>query len=256
MHLQDAGNRTQSLGAGVALTALEVADELLAEASGVGQVALGQTAALAFFLDLQPDGPSVLLGLHSLTSNGLTAAEIARDRFRLREAVEKKIAAHREAERGKAFQAYLNGADLAVDETRAADFRTMMYEPSSLYEGAYKFKKHYFPRVGELEERTREEFACAQYLDDLPEVEYWVRNLPRKPGSFRLLTAEGWFYPDFVARLKDGRSLVVEYKGAHLWDAAAPKRAVGEAWMKRSGGKGVFVMPTDGGLDAIRSAIK
>lgn len=191
-----------------------------------------------------------------LTSNGLTAAEIARDRFRLREAVEKKIAAHREAERGKAFQAYLNGADLAVDETRAADFRTMMYEPSSLYEGAYKFKKHYFPRVGELEERTREEFACAQYLDDLPEVEYWVRNLPRKPGSFRLLTAEGWFYPDFVARLKDGRSLVVEYKGAHLWDAAAPKRAVGEAWMKRSGGKGVFVMPTDGGLDAIRSAIK
>ncbi|MCM2303595.1 MAG: DEAD/DEAH box helicase family protein [Elusimicrobia bacterium] len=191
-----------------------------------------------------------------MTSLGLTAADISRDRFRLREAIEKRIGEHREFERGKAFQTYLSGVNLAVDESRAADFRTMMYEPSSLYEGAYKFKKHYFPRVGELEERTREEFACAQFLDDLPEVEYWVRNLARKPGSFRLLTPEGWFYPDFVCRLKDGRALVVEYKGAHLWETAAPKRAVGAAWAERSGGKGVFVMPTEGGLDAIRAAIK
>lgn len=48
------------------------------------------------------------------------------------------------------------------------------------------------------------------------------------------------FNPDSVARLKNGRILVVEYKGAHL--AADPvereKRRVGEFWARASKGKG------------------
>ena len=43
----------------------------------------------------------------------------------------------------------------------------------------------------------------------MPEVEFRVRNLPRKAASFRLQTSKEWFYPDFLCRLTDGRILAV-----------------------------------------------
>jgi type III restriction enzyme len=69
--------------------------------------------------------------------------------------------------------------------------------------------------------------------------------IPRRhPNAFWLPTASGKFYPDFVAELTDGRILVVEYKGAHLADAADTdeKRAIGALWEKASDGKGLFLM--------------
>jgi type III restriction enzyme len=46
--------------------------------------------------------------------------------------------------------------------------------------------------------------------------------------------------------LEDGRVLVVEYKGAHIYDNddSKEKRAVGMVWAARSGGKAGFVMPS------------
>ncbi|MCC6356666.1 MAG: hypothetical protein IT577_22500 [Verrucomicrobiae bacterium] len=115
------------------------------------------------------------------------------------------------------------------------------------------------PRVGELAEKRQdgsltEEFQCAQFLDSLPEVAFWVRNLSRKKTSFRLQTSRDWFYPDFVCQLKDGRVMVVEYKGAHLMAGAEEKRAVGAVWASRSGGRCVFVMPTKSNFSEITHA--
>ena len=62
-----------------------------------------------------------------------------------------------------------------------------------------------------------EEFRCAQAIDSLPGLRYWIRNAARDPASFWLPTAAGRFYPDFVAQLDNGRLLVVEYKGALLF---------------------------------------
>lgn len=47
------------------------------------------------------------------------------------------------------------------------------------------------------------------------------------------------FYPDFVALLKDGRVLVVEYKGEHLATNidSENKRLIGQLWEKSSNGK-------------------
>ncbi|MBK9210791.1 MAG: hypothetical protein IPL71_21930 [Anaerolineales bacterium] len=64
------------------------------------------------------------------------------------------------------------------------------------------------------------------------------------------------FYPDFVCKLKDGRYLVVEYKGAHLYKAAEENRQIGELWEKRSKGQCLFVMPTDRKHDVILAKMK
>jgi type III restriction enzyme len=75
-------------------------------------------------------------------------------------------------------------------------------------------------------------------------VKYWVRNVSKHPNAFRLPLANGSFYPDFVAKLEDGKVFVVEYKGELLsGDENAEnnaKRAIGELY-ERSGA-GLFLM--------------
>lgn len=186
------------------------------------------------------------------------------DRHRLRDEIRKRIDEHRATERNTAFQTLLlPDSPLSVDEANALDFSATAYEPSWTYEGGFDFKKHYYgPKVGELKEKTEggkitEEFKCAQYLDALPEVETWIRNLSRKATSFRLQTSKDFFYPDFVCKLKGGRILALEYKGGHLFDGidSEEKRAVGAVWESRSGGRCLFVMPTGGDFTTIAQKI-
>lgn len=190
---------------------------------------------------------------------------LALDRFRLRDEIAARIQDHREGERKASFQMLLlSDSPLTVTEERTMNFKTMGYEPSRLYEGGFQFQKHYFgPKPGELTEQTAEgriteEFQCAQFLDGLPQVRFWVRNLACKSTSFRLQTSQDWFYPDFLCQLMDGRTLAVEYKGKHLFDGvdAEDKRAVGEVWASRSGGRCLFVMPTDGDFSGITQAVQ
>jgi type III restriction enzyme len=113
-----------------------------------------------------------------------------------------------------------------------------------------EFNKHYYESVGELGAETAsgsapEEFQFAQWLDSRAEVEWWVRNLDRQPNhAFWLQTSTDKFYPDFVAKLKDGRILVAEYKGEHLAtnDDSVEKERLGDLWAEHSGGAGLFVL--------------
>ncbi len=190
---------------------------------------------------------------------------LAIDRARLRDEIAARIQEHREAERKASFQMLLlPDSALTVTEERMINFKTMGYEPSRVYEGGFQFQKHYFgPKPGELTEKTAEgriteEFHCAQVLDGLPQVRFWMRNLVRKPTSFRLQTSKDWFYPDFLCQLIDGRSLAVEYKGKHLFDGidAEEKRAVGAVWATRSRGRCLFIMPTEGDFSDILRAVQ
>lgn len=103
-----------------------------------------------------------------------------------------------------------------------------------------------------------EEFECAVFLDTHPRVWYWVRNLPRRDYSFWLQTSTDRFYPDFVALLNDGRILVVELKGGHLWGSpdSEEKRKLGELWAERSGGSCLFVMPKGKDWSAIEALLQ
>lgn len=169
-------------------------------------------------------------------------AELAVLKFRLARAISAKINVYRKTALKAGYQKALfePGAKVEVrfDEAFAFPVAYPLIQP---YRGSFRFQKHFYgpDHISKLESKG-EEFECARELDGLDPIEYWVRNLDSQPEySFRLPLAGGWFYPDFVAKLKDGRSLVVEYKGAMM--SEEEKRMVGELWMKHSQGKGVFV---------------
>lgn len=153
------------------------------------------------------------------------------------------------------FQQALFGdaAEIVVSDEPDAMFTypadMTLYPAHSYYQGGtYRFRKHYYPFVGDLQWKTAggkvgEEFLCAQAIDQLDEVEFWVRNLVDR-SQFWMPTAKQRTYPDFVARLKDGRLLVVEYKGGDRYssDTEKEKRMVGELWATKSKGKGIYLM--------------
>jgi type III restriction enzyme len=167
-------------------------------------------------------------------------------RFPLEKALRQKINAYREQALSHGYQQTLFAPDAPVQTTYnyAFTFDHDDYPAHWSYSGSYQFNKHYYPRVGELKD-SGEEFECARALDQQKQVAYWVRNLEKQPDfSFWLPLANGRFYPDFVAKLKDGRILVLEYKGEHLLNApdTKEKQNIGELWEEKSDGKALFLM--------------
>jgi len=195
-----------------------------------------------------------------MDQRGIPLQKLVHDKYRLREALTVKIKGHRQTANNRAFQALLLPeceTPLVVTPQVCFTFEPGQYPYSRRYQGRFRFGKHFFKDVGDLNAEG-EEFECAQFIDQLEEVDTWVRNLPQRPStSFWLQTSTDKFYPDFVCRLKDGRFLVVEYKGGHLEDTAdsREKRDLGELWEMRSNGACLFVMPTGRNFETIRKKV-
>lgn len=202
---------------------------------------------------------------------GLTVETLAYRKFRLRKAVEEKLKSGLHRVQQKAFKEILeeernlndkaageidhDTGILSSSEAHSIIFREGHYAYDDPYSGYYQFRKHFFGVIGNLKSQG-EEFECAMFLDQMPEVEYWVKNVEKKPGSFWLPTSRHRFYPDFVAKLTDGRILVVEYKGSKLSEAASEREKddIGKLWASRSQNC-LFVMVVDRNWQAIRDAI-
>ena len=189
------------------------------------------------------------LATHLINTRGLHVSALMRCKFILARKILDKIDAFRLKERNSVYQARLfaPGAKPAVSFETAFVFRDGMYQGERCYRGHWQPSKHFLgshavPAFDGADDG--EEVQCAQTLDGLPPVKFWVRNVARHRASFWLPTATDKFYPDFVAHLEDGRLLVAEYKGAHIADSAdtAEKRAIGELWQRTSHGRGVFVL--------------
>lgn len=189
-----------------------------------------------------------------LETRGFSLAQLLRGQFILRRALEAQLEERRTRAYEAGFQQALfeGGLEVVTSDDEAYRFT---YEPDmtaypahTYYDGPATFSKHFYPKPGHLPWRTErgqdtEEFICAKAIDGLEEVEFWVRNL-EKPEQFWLPTSKQRHYPDFVAKLKDGRLFVVEYKGEHLYsnDDSKEKRLVGELWAKASGGRCIYRM--------------
>lgn len=169
-------------------------------------------------------------------------------RWRLVEAIERRIDAHRLAEQRRAFQSELfDGAGRTIESRPEVVFsfprKLGIYPAPSNYDGRLALNKHYYTNIGAM---GIEEANCAAIIDAHPNVKYWVRNLTRGEYAFRMPMATRGFYPDFVVMLKDERIAIVEYKGADRLPEekrdSAEKETIGKLWAARSNGKCVFEM--------------
>jgi type III restriction enzyme len=192
-------------------------------------------------------------------ARGVTADQLASEKFRLAGAVAGLMRRQLEDTRRSGWQAALFGAGANEIMTDPAMFLVIgqdKYDPNWYYEGGFQFGKPALRVVGELKS-DGEEFECARYIDQMEVVKRWVRNLDHGESAFWLQTSSDRFYPDFVAELTDGRWLVVESKGEHLWsnDDSKEKRTLGNLWADRSNGRCIFVMPKGPNWAAIDEAL-
>ena len=190
-----------------------------------------------------------VLVTHLLNARGLHITALMRCKFILARKIRDKISAIRRQERKSVYQQRLFAPEAKVEISfdDAFSFKAGMYQDQRRYRGRWKPGKHFLgpdhvPVFDGVDDG--EEVRCAQALDSLPGVKYWIRNVARHPASFWLPTATDKFYPDFVSLLNDGRLLVVEYKGAHIADGtdAAEKRTIGELWEHKGAGQGLFII--------------
>lgn len=204
---------------------------------------------------------------HLCVTRALPMAGLIENRFRIMD----KLLDHIRDGRVKAKQdchrlLFQESSDVYAytDDGHMLEFREDMFDDEPLYKGSYQFSKHYtgadkVPAFDGKNDGTEgEEFRCAQVLDSIPQVSYWVRNVARKPGSFSLPLSHDRFYPDFVAVLKDGRILVVEYKGKHLATNAdtAEKANVGALWARQSHNLFLMAEAKKDGLDVRQQITK
>lgn len=174
----------------------------------------------------------------------LELSQLVRAKYPLLAAFRKKLDDYRVKAQQHGYQSLLFSDNAKVEASFSYTFAfgKDSYCPAAYYKGRWKPEKHFYPNVGTFD--SDEECQCAQLLESLPQVKWWVRNLSYGNDAFWLPRATGRFYPDFVALLDDGTLFVVEYKGAHLTDMARTQEAknIGELWESTSNGKCRFIM--------------
>ena len=173
--------------------------------------------------------------------------KLIRNKFRLYKAIQEKIKFYSKEAYQKRFQQFFFDRDSKIFTNLENGFKIEpnFYTPKFYYEGAYKFSKHYLAQIGELKS-SGEEFDCAKEIDRLEEIEFWIRNIPQTKSSFFIQTSSDKFYPDFVAKLKNGKTLIIEYKGDHISDTKDTEEKInlGKFFEDKSSNTVLFLLAT------------
>jgi len=170
-----------------------------------------------------------LIVLDLMNNRGYSTIELKANLYLLVEAIFNKIKTLENKVIKKQYTSlFKEDSYFTVSPERVFTFDPDNY-PASLPLKAHSFKKHYYKLIDKMNEA---EYKFADYLDNLEEVEFWIRNLERNPKyAFWLQTSTDKFYPDFVVKLKSGKILVLEYKGSHLDGSdSQEKEMLGLAW--------------------------
>lgn len=194
---------------------------------------------------------------HLLDSRNFSLDELAYRKFRLRGALERKLAAGLTLAKQQVFNGLFDDESIfEVRDEHCIVLEQGRYAYDTPYTGLLPLKRHFFPVIGNLKSNG-EEFECAEFIaNQLDGIEWWVRNVEKKPTSFWLQTASDKFYPDFIVKMKSGVILAVEYKGSHIADGSdsKEKKRIGELWAKRSGGRCRFAWIENKNWAAIKQA--
>ena len=179
---------------------------------------------------------------------GYPLEELIRRQYALAARLKLKIRAIVRDKKQEAWDAMLlpPSPEEMISKVERIDFKLGMYGGVEIYEGSHQFNKHYLPEVYRLK-NSGEEHECAVEIDKNEQVEFWLRNVENRRESFWLPLARSKFYPDFVVRLKDGRILIIEYKGKHIAtnEDTQNKEKIGEAWEKSDPENRLFLMIKD-----------
>ena len=182
-----------------------------------------------------------------LKHKGFSLGQMVRGRFVIARRLLELLDDAKSKREGLAYQQVFTLPEVVVDASVVFNFSSLAYPKRWDCPAPYEWKKHYYAVPGDLpylraDKELAEEYRCALAIERCNEVEVWVRNLAH-PTQFRLPTATGFTYPDFVARLKDGRILIIEYKGDDRYESSKnqAKRAVGELWARKNP-KGIYLM--------------
>ena len=173
------------------------------------------------------------------SEQGVPLDKLWEAKFALARWLKDTIEATQASVHARGYQHMLERAFTPEADEFAFRFLPNRYYPDRLYSGGLSFSRHFYFQVGYM---NSPEANCAHILDSLEGVEVWVRNIERdRQYSFKLPTITDFYYPDFVAKLTDGRVLVVEYKGElRVGEDADEKRTLGHLWAARSNSRGVF----------------
>jgi type III restriction enzyme len=169
-------------------------------------------------------------------------ATLVRGKYALRRAVIARVQQLRRAAGERGVQLMLEGITPVTMQGSDFSFSKAGYDPRTPYTGPWRANNHLYAQIGDLR-HGGEELDCAMAIDGHAAVKFWVRNVDRTPWSYWLPTSSDRFYPDFVASLHDGRTLVVEYKGAHISETpdSREKKNIGLRAQEVSNGKLVFL---------------
>lgn len=188
--------------------------------------------------------------LAPLKRKGYSLGQLVRGRF----IIARRLLAlldEAKAKRGdRAHRRLFELEEVVVDPAVVFKFSNLAYPMRSPCPAPMEWQKHYYEVPGDLPYRRKdgelaEEYRCALAIESNADVEVWVRNLAH-PTQFRFPTATGSTYPDFIAKLKDGRIFIIEYKGDDRYDHPknVAKRAVGELWARKYP-NGIYLMPRE-----------
>ncbi len=179
---------------------------------------------------------------------GLSLAVLQAAVFKLEDVLRRKIAKGVEQAKAKGFDTLLFSKEAQPEVGYEAPYvfpKADAYTPPRYYKGKYDFQRHFYADVAAFD--SGEEEDCAWVIDNLPQVEHWVRNIANDDRAYRFPKAGGDFYPDFVALLEDGRRLVVEYKGEgyKTTDDSKEKNLVARLAARASKGQLLYVMAVE-----------
>jgi type III restriction enzyme len=196
-----------------------------------------------------------------LEKRGIALEQMTAHRHRLFKAVSARVNELEKLNRKKVYETLLFGDGSGMVHVTLASvftFHPDKYPVGDRYRGL-ELPRHYYKEIGAMND---EEVKCAQVIAHDDRIETWVRNLEREPKlSFWIQTSTDKFYPDFVAKLPNGKVVAVEYKGLDRAtnDDTKEKERLGKLWETRSDGECFFEMVKGPGelgkiQDAIRTA--
>ena len=177
-------------------------------------------------------------------------------KYQLKRAILKKLKSMIESSKKYSFDKLLETQKFTFSSKNMVEFLPNSYVPNPDSRSG-EFKKHHYTYIDRLD--SKDEYDVAKYIDSLDGVTTWVKNIVKNPqNSFWLQLSNAKFYPDFIIKLANGKTVVAEYKGGHLLtnDDTKEKELVGNLWASQSDDFEFLMLEKDNYAEALSRVVK